>query len=126
MKRMTLMILLVGGIFLLFQSFFLNRVAGPEIPEEVNQLLVSHCYHCHSTDGKSKKARELLNFEKWEDYQVTEQISLLDEVTEKIGNDEMPPGAYLVFQPKMKLDDSQKEQILKWAKETSDSLTKGN
>jgi hypothetical protein len=38
----------------------------------------------------------------------------------------MPPGAYLVFQPKMKLDDSQKKLILKWAKETSDSLMEGN
>lgn len=126
MKRMTIMILLVGGIFFLFQSFFLNRIPSPEIPEEVNQVLVSHCYHCHSTDGKSKKAREALNFEKWEDYKVTEQISLLDNVTEKISNDEMPPGAYLVFQPKMKLDDSQKKLILKWAKETSDSLMEGN
>jgi hypothetical protein len=126
-KRNTAILAIIAGvIFFLFQSFFLNRQPAQEVPDEVNQILVSSCYDCHTSAGKNKDAKKVLNFEQWNDYKLTKKISVLNDITEVIGKDKMPPGKYLEFNPEKKLTGEQKELILHWAEEASNALMEGN
>jgi hypothetical protein len=126
MKNKAILILIAGGFFFLLQSFFSNRKAASDIPEEVNTVLVSSCFDCHSSVGKNEDAKKALNFEQWDDYRLTKKIGLLGDITKVIEKDKMPPGKYLEFNPDKKLTDTQKELILNWAEETSASLMEGN
>jgi hypothetical protein len=126
MKNKKVLILLAGAVLFLLQSFLVNRNVNPEVPEEVNQILVSSCYDCHSSAGQNDDAKKALNFESWDDYRLTKQIGLLGEIAEVIGEDKMPPSKYLEFKPDRKLSESQKELILKWTDEASDALMEGN
>ena len=126
MKNKGVFILLAGGLVFLLQSFILNRKASPEIPEEVQQVLVSSCYDCHSSAGRNEDAKKALNFESWGDYRLTKQIGLLGDIAEVIEKDKMPPGKYLEFKPDRKLSESQKELLLNWTEETSKALMEGN
>ena len=126
MKRSILKIILVGGIFVLFQAFNLNTTNVGEIPEEVNKALEASCYDCHTTGAKNKDAREALNFEKWDDYRVTKKIGLLGKICELVEEEKMPPAKYLNFNPGKKLSAAQKQLICDWAEKESSALMEGN
>ncbi len=126
MKNKGWLILLVGGVLLLMQSFLLSRKASPEIPEEVKNVLVHSCFDCHSPAGRNEDARKALNFEEWDSYRLTKQIGLLGDIAEVMKKDKMPPAKYLEFKPDRKLSESQKELILNWANEASEALMEGN
>jgi hypothetical protein len=126
MKNKAILLLLAGGILFLLQSFLSNRKPAPDFPEEVNGILVSSCFDCHSSAGKNDDARKKLNFESWDDYKLTKKIGLLGDIAKVIEKDEMPPGKYLEFKPDRKLTDEQKKVILNWTEETSNALMEGN
>jgi tRNA A37 N6-isopentenylltransferase MiaA len=126
MKNKGVFILLVGGTLFLFQSFLFNRNASPEPPEEVQKLLVSACYDCHSSAGQNEDALKAVNFEEWDSYRLTKQIGLLGDIAEVIEKDKMPPGKYLEFKPDRKLSDDQKKLLINWTDEASDALMEGN
>ena len=71
--------LAVGGIILL-QSFILKNRANLNPPEDVQQILVSSCYDCHSSAGTNDDAKKAVNFEEWDGYRLTKKISVLDEI----------------------------------------------
>ena len=125
-KNAAIPVIMAGVIFFLFQSFFLNRKSPREIPEDVNQILVSSCYDCHNPEGKNEDAKKAVIFEQWDDYKLTKKISVLNDIVEVIGKDKMPPEKYLEFKPEKKLTEEQKEKVLKWAEETSNALIEGN
>ncbi|MEN8227463.1 MAG: heme-binding domain-containing protein [Bacteroidota bacterium] len=126
MKKGLILIVMAGGFFFLFQSF--NSTTNPdgEIPKEVNEVLVSSCYDCHSTTAKNQDARDALNFEKWDEYRVTKKIGLLGKTGELIEEEKMPPAKYLGFKPDRKLSETQKQMLLDWTKKESSALMEGN
>lgn len=126
MKNKIILIVLVAGGFILLQSLILKKRADLNPPEEVQKVLESSCYDCHTSAGRNEDAKKALNFEEWDGYRLTKKISVLDKITEVIEEDKMPPGKYLEFKPDRKLDSAQKELILKWAEETSSALMEGN
>lgn len=126
MKNRLILIVLAAGGFILLQSHILKNRAELNPPEEVQQILVSSCYDCHSSAGTNEDARKALDFEQWDDYRLTKKISVLGEIAEVVEKDKMPPGKYLEFKPDRKLEAAQKELIVKWAEETADALLEGN
>ena len=126
MKKSIVLIVLVGGLFFLSQAFSLNNKPVGEIPEEVNKVLVSSCYDCHSSDAKNKDARETLNFESWKEYRTTKKIGMLGKICELVEKEKMPPAKYLGFKPDRKLSASQKKMICDWTKKESSALMGGN
>ena len=122
MKKYIALMMLAGGIFLLSQSFTPNRLSNAAFPDEVNKVLVASCHDCHTTDAKSKKASEALDFEKWDEYRVTKKISLMGKICELVEEDKMPPAKYLEFNPDRKLSDTQKQLICDWSKKETSSL----
>ena len=99
MRKSIVLIILIGGLFFLSQAFSLNNKPAGEIPEEVNEMFVSSCYDCHSSDAKNKDAREALNFESWNEYRTTKKIGMLGKICELVEKEKMPPAKYLGFNP---------------------------
>ncbi len=126
MKNKVILLLLVAGGFILLQSLILKKRADLNPPEEVQKILESSCYDCHTSAGQNDDAKKAISFDEWDSYRLTKKISVLDEITEVIEKDKMPPGKYLEFKPDRKLDPEQKETLLKWAEETSKALMEGN
>lgn len=122
MKKYIALMMLAGGILLLSQSFAPNRLSNAAFPDDVSKVLVASCYDCHSTDAKNNKAREALDFEKWDDYRVTKQIGLLGKICELVDEEKMPPAKYLDSKPDSKLSETQKQLICEWTKKETSSL----
>lgn len=125
MKTNILIVILVGGLFFLFQSFNPKPLAHAPFPDEVTKLLVSACYDCHSNDVENEKAREALNFEKWDEYRLTKKVGLLGKIGEVVKEDKMPPAKYLEFKPDRKPTEPQKQVIIEWAKQEASALMGG-
>lgn len=109
-------------ILLVFQSFSSNSVPGTEFPAEVKEILKTSCYDCHSDASTNKKALEAVNFEKWDNYKASKQISKLDAVCETISKDKMPPEKYLKNKPEHALSDEQKVIICSWVDKEVEKL----
>lgn len=125
MKRSIILVVMAGGIFLLFQAFNLNREPQGEIPEEVISILQSSCFDCHTSGSRNKDAREALNFETWDDLRATKKIGSLGKINEMVEENKMPPAKYLEYNPEKKLTEAQKKLILDWATEESSVLMEG-
>lgn len=126
MKNKVILIVVVAGGFILLQSLILKKRAAMNPPEEIQKILESSCYDCHTSASQNDDAKKAIKFDEWDNYRLTKKISILDKMTEVIEEDKMPPGKYLEFKPDRKLDETQKEMLLNWAEETSNALMEGN
>jgi len=101
------------------------------VPEDVNAILVTACYDCHSFEtvypwysniapfswiigDHVHVAREEMNFSVWADYSVKKQDHKLEEIIEEIEKGEMPLPGYVRFHSGANLSEEQKEQLFSW------------
>lgn len=105
----------------------------PQIPPDVEPLLMSACWDCHSSEtvwpAYSRIApaswlmqwhvdhgREYLNFTNW-DALSPEEIQIASaQIIHVIERGEMPLASYVWMHPDAKLTPAQKERLIAWAK----------
>ena len=116
------MIVLAGGMFILFQSNLPEPELSSPIPEEVSTLLKSSCYDCHTTGSRSEDALKAVNFSEFENYRVSKKVAVLGDIYKMVDQGKMPPEKYLKNNPEKELSDVQKKLICDWTKEASDKL----
>ena len=126
MKKRIALIVIAGGMFILFQSNRPDPELISQMPEEVSEVLESKCYGCHTTGSKSEDALKAVNFSDWADYRVSKQVAVLGDISSVIEKGKMPPEKYLKNNPDKKLSDVQKKLIRDWTKEASDKLLGAN
>jgi hypothetical protein len=122
MKKRIALIVIAGGMFILFQANRPDPELTSQIPEEVSTVLESSCYNCHATGTRSEDALKALNFTDWEDYRTSKKVALLGDICQILEKGKMPPEKYLDRNPDKKLSDAQKKLICDWTKEVSDNL----
>ena len=122
MKKRVAMIVLAGGMFILFQSNLPEPELSSPIPEEVSTLLKSSCYDCHTTGSRSEDALKAVNFSEFENYRVSKKVAVLGDIYKMVDQGKMPPEKYLKNNPEKELSDVQKKLICDWTKEASDKL----
>lgn len=122
MKKRIALIVIAGGMFILFQANRPDPELTAQIPEEVSTLLVSSCYDCHSTGARSEDALKAVNFTDWEDYRTSKKVAVLGDICQVLEKGKMPPEKYLDRNPDKKLSENQKKLICDWTKEVSDKL----
>jgi len=125
MKKQIVRLVVLGILFLAFQSFSPDTSAEKEFPEEISVILKTSCYDCHYTGAKTEKALKALNFEEWEGYRVTKKIALLGEVCKVVEEGKMPPEKYLEHKPGSKLTDKQKKLLCEWTEQEAEKLMQG-
>ena len=126
MKKRIVLIVIAGGMFILFQSNQPNPELISQMPEEVSTVLESRCYGCHTTGAKSEDALKAVNFTEWENYKASKQVAVLGDISNVVKKGKMPPEKYLKNNPEKELTDVQKKLILDWTKEVSDKLLGAN
>jgi len=94
----------------------------PGFPEEIMEIVVHSCYDCHTGESGNQKAKDALDFLKWNEYKTAKKIQLLNKIQEVLTEEEMPPEKYLNSNPEIKLSEEQLETMTKWTEEEIDRM----
>ncbi len=126
MKKQLFLLLVIGILFISFQSFSPDASSEGTFPDEISAILKTSCYDCHTTANGSEKALKAVDFEQWDQYRLTKQIGLLGDIGKVVEEGKMPPGKYLENKPDRKLTDKQVKLLVDWTKQEADKLMQAN
>ncbi|MEN8156360.1 MAG: heme-binding domain-containing protein [Bacteroidota bacterium] len=125
--RKSIAFLAIGGLLILvMQASVLNQSPGQVIPEDVEDVLKSACFDCHSNDASSKKGKIALNFDKWESFKDSKKISKMGKICKVVEEGKMPPEKYLKSKPDRAMTEAQKAMVCEWAAKETEKLMEGN
>ena len=110
-------------------------IASYNTPKEVENILRTSCYDCHSNNtaypwynnvapfsywiaDHVKEGKEHLNFSKWDTYSIDKKDRLLEEIEEVVVNGEMPLNVYTYLHDDAELSESEVDDIVEWAKQS--------
>ena len=91
-------------------------------PEDVEKILQTSCYDCHTDAASNAKAKMKLNFSKWGELSDSKKVGKMENISEMIKKGDMPPGKYLEKYPDHALTPEQKSLIDTWITEESKKL----
>ena len=106
----------------------------PAAPPEIETILRRACYDCHSNETRwrwyagiapisfllvrdVKEGRREVNFSIWDRYDQGRRARKLKEIIKEVEEGGMPPWYYIPVHPDAKLSQSDREAIVKWAKQ---------
>ena len=95
-----------------------------EIPDSVKEILDNSCWGCHNSESKNTKAKLKLKFDELNDLKVSKQVSKLNKIVKVLDKGKMPPEKTVAKYPEMALTPEAKEELIDWAKTTSEELMK--
>lgn len=112
-----------------------------QISGEIASILKTSCYDCHSNQthypwyshiapvswllaSHINEGKEDLNFSEWNSYNKRRKISKLSDIKELVEKNEMPISSYTFIHRKAKLNEHEKNLIMKWSDELTDKLLK--
>jgi len=144
MKKIIKIILIVVFIaFVVIQAFRPDRISVNEVnaddvtkkmqvPENVQQILKRSCFDCHSNytvwpwysniapmswlvakDVRNGRAK--MNFSEWGKIPAAKQEARLEDICDKIKEDEMPLKEYLLLHGDAKLSQQDKDVLCRWS-----------
>ena len=151
LKR-TFQILLLAFIVIQFFRPAKNKSAGISandistiypVPENVQAILKSSCYDCHSNNSvypwyaqvqpfawwlnnHIQDGKKDLNFSEFAGYRIRRQYKKLEEINELVKKDEMPLDSYLWIHKYAKLNKQQKLIIANWVTALRDTIKANN
>ncbi len=102
-----------------------------EVPSDVDQLLKTSCYDCHSNkttypwysniqpigwwlDDHVNEGKKELNFDDYGNYNLRRKYHKIEEVAELVEAGDMPLPSYTIIHTETKLDEEQKKLIIGW------------
>lgn len=91
-------------------------------PEEVMTLIETSCFDCHTKEASNAKAKMALNFTKWEDYKLSKKIGKLNDISQEVKEQKMPPKKYISKYPEKALNEEEIRIIAEWANTAADKL----
>jgi len=147
LKR-TFQILLLAFIVIQFIRPTKNKAEGISnndfskiypVPEDVQSILKTSCYDCHSNntvypwyaevqpvawwlDNHVVDGKKHLNFSEFAGYSLRKQYHKLEEVDEMVKKAEMPLDSYLWIHKNAKLSEGQKLTIYNWVAAVMDTM----
>ncbi len=96
--------------------------AAAAFPEDVQKILETSCFDCHSDASTNVKSKGKLNFSKWADLSDAKKVGKMEAMGEEIKEGNMPPEKYLSKFPDHALTQEKKDVINKWISEESAKL----
>jgi len=109
------------------------------VPADVQQVLKTSCYDCHSNNtaypwysrmqpvamwlgNHINEGKRELNFSEFGSYPIGKQYRKLDALNEEVKEGEMPLTSYTLIHWDAKLDDAKKLLVANWANALRDSM----
>ncbi len=151
MKRILSIILLV-----LIGAFLILQLIRPEknlaegrspsdiavklpVPHEVQNILRTSCYDCHSNNTRYPWYAEVqpfgwllndhivhgkkeLNFSEFGRYRLRRQYIKLQQIAGQVEDEEMPLPSYLIIHTEARLSAEQRERLIAWANAMRDTM----
>jgi hypothetical protein len=113
------------------------------VPQNVQSLLQSACYDCHSNNTKYpwysriqpigwmlashiRQGKAELNLNDFGSYSKRRQISKMNGIANSVKEGSMPLSSYLVVHKEARLSKNEKALVIDWAIKTKDSLRSNN
>ncbi len=110
-----------------------------EVPENIQNILKTSCYDCHSNNtnypwynkiqpvnwwlsNHVNEGKRKLNFDEFNAYSTKKKLHKLDEVIENIKDNEMPLKSYTLIHGDAKLSNSDKQEIEAWVKNIKNEI----
>lgn len=110
-----------------------------EAPENIQNILKTSCYDCHSNNtnypwynkiqpvnwwlsNHVNEGKRKLNFDEFNAYSTKKKLHKLDEVIENIKDNEMPLKSYTLIHGDAKLSNSDKQEIEAWVKNIKNEI----
>lgn len=141
MKKIFLTLLAIIIILQFFRIDKTNPVSDPEldmfaievVPDDVQSLLKTACFDCHSNTAvypwytnvapvswwvkhHINEGRDELNFNEWGNYSLKRKNHKLEEIEEMVEEKEMPLPSYLWVHDEAKLTEQQQKKLIIWSK----------
>lgn len=146
--KRTFQILLLAFIVIQFFRPAKNKAEGMSInditkiyavPEDVQAILKTSCYDCHSNNtvypwyaeiqpaawwlaDHIKEGKKELNFSEFASYRIGRQYRKFEEINKEIKEGEMPLDEYLWIHKAAKLDEQQKLTMANWVTALRDTI----
>lgn len=109
------------------------------VPEDVQSVLKTSCYDCHSNNtvypwyaevqpvawwlnDHVQDGKKDLNFSEFASYRLRRQYRKLEEINELVKENEMPLNSYLWIHKDAKLSDQQKLTLANWVNAVRDTM----
>lgn len=116
-----------------------DLLATDQVDGEVANLLKAACYDCHSNSTNypwyshvapvswlvakdTREGREEVNFSNWSDYDMMDQLKILDDVYSEVEEEHMPLPIYITMHSEADLTPEQRQKIMAWAESTMDII----
>jgi len=138
MRRRSKVLLAIAVLLIGIQLVPVSRdnppvTAAVETPAEVQTILETSCYDCHSNLTRwpwysrvapvswlihhdVSEGRDQLNFSEWGDYPARRQNHKLEELEEMIRDGKMPLKKYVPLHPEARLSAADAETLIEWSK----------
>jgi Haem-binding domain len=146
--KRTFQILLLALVFMQIFRPAKNRAEGISnndiskiytVPADVETILKSSCYDCHSNNtmypwyaevqpvawwlaDHIKDGKKELNFSEFASYRIGKQYRKLEEINKEVKENEMPLDSYLWIHKNAKLSDQQKLTLANWVTAVRDTI----
>jgi len=91
-------------------------------PADVQKVIETSCYDCHSDAASNAKAKMKLNFSKWSELSDSKKIGKMENINEVVSKGDMPPAKYQSNYPDRVPGKEQKDIINKWVTEETAKL----
>ena len=118
-----------------------SQYAIVQVPADVDQILKTSCYDCHSNSTKYpwynnvqpvawwlnnhiKSGKRHLNFDAFDSLPNVKKIKTLKHISSTIQKDEMPLSSYTLIHRDAILNKEQKDRIIQWADSLAATLNK--
>lgn len=131
MKKLILSVLVTFVAAFAMMAFTNPKITGfnaPQekatavFPEDVQKVLETSCFDCHTDAASNSKAKMKLNFSKWSELSDSKKVGKMEGISEVIKSGDMPPGKYINNYPDKALSQEQKDLISKWVTDESAKL----
>lgn len=147
-RKILLFLLAVLVVLQIFRPKLDNHSQGPSanninnfasVPSDVDQMLKTSCYDCHSNntqypwyasiqpvgwwlrdhinDGKKE-----LNFDEFGSYALRRQYHKLEELGDEVEHEEMPLSSYTLIHTNAKLSAEQRRMLVNWSEQAMNDM----
>lgn len=123
---------LISGVIVLFMVASFSVISSEKstkseplkLPDNVKAIIDKSCIGCHNTDSRNEDAKEELDFKKLDKLSLIKKISAYKHIGETVEENEMPPKKFLEKRPEKKLNETERQTLIAWAKKEAENLVK--
>ena len=115
MKKLFALLSFACTMFLILPAFVADGGGKPFFPKKVDKVIHDKCYGCHSSEGRSEKARQALLWDDLANLPKADQAAKLKNIVSVLEEGSMPPKWLIEKHPEAAMSEKEAATLKKWA-----------